>query len=62
MRAMSDAKTQYELRRDLALSKMTAAEREDFWERAGIVEFCGGLSRVKAERLAYSIVMRGRDG
>jgi hypothetical protein len=32
---------------------LTEDEREHFQERAGIHEFCGGLSREEAERLAY---------
>jgi len=34
--------------------------REDFEERAAIMEYCGGLSREDAEREAFKIVTRGK--
>ena len=36
---------------------MTEAEREDYEERAAIMEYDGGLSREAAEREAWRIVM-----
>jgi hypothetical protein len=32
---------------------MTDAEREDYEERAAIMEYCGGLSREEAEKQAW---------
>ena len=37
---------------------MTQDEQEDFDERAGILEFCAGLEREEAERLAREIIGR----
>lgn len=37
---------------------MTQDEQEEFDERAGILEFCGGLDREEAERLAKKIIGR----
>ena len=34
--------------------------REDFEERAAIVQYCGGVSQERAEALAYEIVMQRR--
>lgn len=39
---------------------MTLAEREEFEERAGIIEFDGGLSRRRAEFLAFSEILKKR--
>jgi hypothetical protein len=44
---------------DIALLKET--EREAFEERAGIVEFDGGLSSEEAERLALAEVLNNRS-
>lgn len=33
--------------------------RDDFEERAAIMEFCGGLFRIKAEELAYYEIKDG---
>ena len=41
---------------------MTEAEREDYEERAAIMEYDGGLSREAAERAAWQIVTTARDG
>ena len=40
---------------------MTEAEREDYEERAAIMEYDGGLSREEAERQAWRIVMAKRE-
>lgn len=48
--------TEYERRRDFALAQLTADQREDFYERAGIMEFCGGLTRMQADRQAFRII------
>ncbi len=56
---MSDDRTEYEQLRDLALSKISVGDREDFDERAGIMRICGGLSKVKAERDAFRIITKG---
>ena len=37
---------------------MTQDEREDFDERAGVLEFCAGLEREEAERKAREIIGR----
>lgn len=36
-------------------------DRADFEERAGIIEFCGGHTRSKAEFLAYQSVKSKRE-
>ena len=41
-------------------ASMTEAEREDYEERAAIMEYDGGLSREAAERAAWQIVMAKR--
>jgi hypothetical protein len=38
---------------ETAINVLSADDQERFQERAGIHEFCGGLSRKEAERLAY---------
>lgn len=43
-----------------ALTTLTDAEREIFEERAGIMEFDGGLSRGDAERAAIKAVLGRR--
>ena len=40
---------------------MTEAEREDYEERAGIMEYDGGLSREEAEREAWRIVTTAKE-
>ncbi len=55
---MPDNRTEYEQRRDLALSRLTEGDRDNFEERAGIMQFCGGLTRVKAECAAFRIIKR----
>jgi hypothetical protein len=35
---------------------MTADQREEFDERAGILEFCAGMSRADAERMAAEML------
>ncbi len=37
---------------------LDAGQREDFEERAGIIEFCSKVPRVQAERLALRDVLR----
>ena len=37
---------------------LTPEELEDFEERSGIMEFCGGLTRPEAERLAMDLIRR----
>ena len=44
----------------LALAKLDAGTREDFDERAGIMEHDGGFARVDAERYAWLIVVQGK--
>ncbi len=39
---------------------LTDDEREAFEERAAIVEFEGGLTRLEAERLAFAWIVAGR--
>ncbi|MBM3775520.1 MAG: hypothetical protein FJW37_10195 [Acidobacteria bacterium] len=36
------------------------AQRDDYEERAGIMEFDGGLSRDEAERAAWALVQKTR--
>lgn len=45
---------------DTALATLTPDTREEFDECAGIMEFCGGLSRIEAERAAWRIVVQKR--
>ena len=42
------------------LEELDEGTREDFDERAGIMEFDGGLSRRDAERAAWQIVVLGK--
>jgi len=44
-------------RLEQALAKLDKGTREDFEERAAIMEFDGGLTRVAAERAAWQIVV-----
>ena len=37
---------------------LTDAQQEDYDERAAIIEFDGGLSRLEAEQLAWQIIHR----
>jgi len=41
-------------------SEVEAAEREEYEERAAIMEFDGGLSRVEAERQAFERILARR--
>lgn len=41
---------------------MTPDEREEFEERAAIMEFDGKMPRRDAEQLAYEIIKKKRDG
>ena len=41
---------------------LTPAEREDYEERAGILEYEAGLSRPEAERRALEMVIAKRNG
>jgi hypothetical protein len=43
-----------------ALEKLDRGTREDFEERAGILEFDAGRTRREAERLAWDIVIGTR--
>lgn len=47
--------------RDLAACALTVAEQEEYEERAGIIEFDGGLPRPVAEREALRIVLAKRE-
>jgi hypothetical protein len=40
---------------------MTDDQREQYEERAGILEFCAGMTREEAERAAMEMVLRGAD-
>jgi len=40
---------------------LTPAEREEWAERAGIIEYEAGLSRAEAERQAMAIVLGKRE-
>lgn len=40
---------------------MTDDQREQYEERAGILEFCAGMTREEAERVAMEMVLRGAD-
>jgi len=42
---------------DSYVSRLTEEQKERFQERAGIHEFCGGLDRREAERLAYMSIL-----
>ncbi|MGE3482887.1 MAG: hypothetical protein AB7K73_16035 [Gammaproteobacteria bacterium] len=45
---------------DARLGQLSPAEREDFEERAAILEFDGGMSRAGAEKYALNIVLKRR--
>ncbi len=55
---MSDDRTDYERRRDAKLATLTPGEREKFDERAAIMQFDGGATKVAAERAAFNIIKR----
>ncbi len=57
---LTDEPTEYERRREAKLAKLTPGKREDFDERAGIMQFCGGATKVAAERAAYNIITRAK--
>ena len=40
---------------------MNEHQREAYEERAGILEFCAGMTREEAERVAMQMVLRGAD-
>jgi len=40
---------------------MTDDQREQYEERAGILEFCAGMTREDSERVAMAMVLRGAD-
>ena len=40
---------------------MNERQREAYEERAGILEFCAGMTREEAERVAMAMVLRGAD-
>jgi hypothetical protein len=42
--------------------RLKADEREDYEERAAILEFDGGFSRDEAERRAFEIILLKRKG
>lgn len=42
------------------VSQLTEAEREDFEERAAIMEYCAGMKRPTAERWALNNVLEKR--
>ena len=44
-------------RLNIALEKLSEDKQENFHERAGIMEFDGGLTRREAERAAWKIVV-----
>ncbi len=54
MAAVSDS--EWNRRLEAALAKVDRGTREDFDERAGILEYDGGHSRREAELLAWTIV------
>lgn len=41
---------------------MTDDQREQYEERAGILEFCAGMTRKEAERVAMAMVLREGKG
>lgn len=43
-----------------ALAEWPQEDREDFEERAAIIEFMGGLTRIEAERAAFFELRRAR--
>ena len=43
-----------------ALAQLDEGTREDFDERAGIMEFDGGMPRDQAEREAWRVVVQGK--
>lgn len=49
-----------EQQKDDILSFLSEAERDEFEERAAIMEYDGELSREEAERLALEIIQRRR--
>ena len=40
---------------------MNDDQREAYEERAGILEFCAGMTREEAEQAAMAMVLRGAD-
>jgi hypothetical protein len=50
--------TEREAKLALALSRFDEGTREEFDERAGIIEFCGGMTREESEREAWRIVVK----
>jgi len=40
---------------------MTDDQREEYEERAGILQYCAGMTREEAERVAMEVVLRGAD-
>jgi len=40
---------------------VTEDQREAYEERAGILEYCAGMTREEAERVAMEMVLRGAD-
>ncbi|HHM01558.1 MAG TPA: hypothetical protein ENJ15_00985 [Caldithrix abyssi] len=45
---------------EIQLRQLTDEEREDFEERAAIMEYDGGLERALAETLAWQRIVAGR--
>lgn len=43
-----------------ALAEWSQEDREDFHERAAIIEYCGGLTRTEAERAAFFEIRKAR--
>jgi hypothetical protein len=41
--------------------RMTDDQREAYEERAGILEFCAGMTREEAERVAMQMVLGGAN-
>ena len=45
-----------------AIAKWPVEDREEWEERAAIIEYCGGLSREAAERAAFLQMRKARKG
>jgi len=45
----------------LKVDDLTADEIHDFHERAGIMEYDGGLSRQEADKSAFEMILRQRE-
>lgn len=43
-----------------ALAEWSQEDRDEFEERAAIIEYCGGLTRAEAERAAFFEIRKAR--